>query len=280
LEGEKMKRKLPVFIILLVPAIICISISCEKKQVVTSKYPVVTAPTGTYEGQYNDDVSEFLGIRYAAPVEPFKRAQDVNTTTADVIEARNWGASCLQASNEQGGVSRDSCSHDCLYLNIWTRDVATAGKPVIIWIHGGAYMSGSTTNPMYDGEFFVRNLEDGEDCVLVSINYRLSFLGGCDLSVLEGYTDEYADAVNLTKLDQMQALKWVHENIESWGGDANNVTIMGQSSGGGAVFHLMADPDANRYFKRAIEQSGSPMYKVIRRRKPGKIQKGYLKSLA
>ncbi|MGD9159339.1 MAG: carboxylesterase family protein, partial [Desulfobacteraceae bacterium] len=173
------------------------------------------------------------------------------------------GASCLQAPNEQGGVSRSSCSHDCLYLNIWTKEVATSGKPVMVWIHGGGYMSGSTANPMYDGEFFVRNLKKGEDCVFVSINYRLSFPGGCDLSVLEGYTDEYADAVNLTKLDQMQALKWINKNIGAWGGDADNITILGQSSGGGAVYHLMADPDANRYFNRAIEQSGAPMFKVI-----------------
>ncbi len=86
--------------------------------------------------------------------------------------------------------------------------------------------------------------------------------------------------MNLTKLDQMQALKWINENIVAWGGDVNNVTIMGQSSGGGAVYHLMADPEANRYFKRAIEQSGVPMFKVIMTTKEEAWEnsKKYLKS--
>lgn len=109
---------------------------------------------------------------------------------------------------------------------------------------------------MIDPQYFVRNLPDGEDCVFVTINYRLNFMGGCDLSSLEGYTDEYAKAINISKLDQTQALKWVNENIEAWGGDADNVTIMGHSSGGAAVQMLMADPDSNQYFDRVIENSG------------------------
>ena len=221
--------------------------------------PMAKAPTGTYIGQNNNGVAEFLGIRYAAPIEHFKRAKDVTTTTDDMIKAQKWGYNCIQPFDEVELASQDPCSEDCLNLNIWTKDVNTAEKPVIVWIHGGGYVSGGETDPLYNGVNFVRNLPNGEDCIFVTINYRLSFMGGCDLSILPDYTDEYADAINLSKLDQTQALKWVGENIKAWGGDPKNVTIMGHSSGGGAVCLLMADPNSNKYFQRVIEQSGVPM---------------------
>lgn len=99
-----------------------------------------------------------------------------------------------------------------------------------MFIHGGSCIWGGTTDPSYDGEYFIRNLPEGEDCVLVTINYRMSIMSGVDMSVLEGYTDEYADAINLSKKDQTQALKWIQENISAFGGDPDNVTIMGQSA--------------------------------------------------
>lgn len=213
------------------------------------------APTGTYIGQENDGVAEFKGIRYGE-FKPFLPATDVTTTEADEIKATDWGAACIQPYSEVEVASQGECSQDCLFLNIFTKDVESAGKPVIVWIHGGSYIWGGANDPCYDPQYFVRNLPDGEDCVFVTINYRLNFMGGCDLSSLEGYTDEYAKAINLSKLDQTQALKWVNENITAWGGDANNVTIMGHSSGGAAVQMLMADPDSNQYFNRVIENSG------------------------
>ncbi len=145
---------------------------------------------------------------------------------------------------------------DCLFLNIWTKDSEVKDKPVIVWIHGGSNVWGGGTDPMYDGSIFVRNLPEGEDCVFVSINYRLSFLGGIDMSLLDGYTDEYSEAVNLRHLDRIQVLKWVNENIDAWGGNADNVTVVGQSSGAMAVQCLMIDEKANCYFNRGIEASG------------------------
>jgi len=217
--------------------------------------PTVTASTGTYIGQENDGVAEFKGIRYGE-YEPFLPATDVTTTEDDEIVVTDWGASCIQPYDEVEVASQGECSQDCLYLNVFTKDVTSSDKPVIVWIHGGSYIWGGTNDPCYDPQYFVRNLPDGEDCVFVTINYRLNFMGGCDLSSLEGYTDEYASAINISKLDQTQALKWVSENIEAWGGDADNVTVMGHSSGGAAVQMLMADPDSNQYFNRVIENSG------------------------
>ena len=224
--------------------------------------PVAKAPTGTYIGLNDNGVTEFLGIRYAAPIEHFKRAKDVTTTTNDVIKAQKWGYNCIQPYDEVEVASQAPCSQDCLYLNIWTKDVSTAGKPVIVWIHGGGYIWGGTTDPMYYGENFVRDLAKSEDCVFVSINYRLNFMGGCDLSVLPDYTDEYADAINLSMLDQTQALKWVSENIAAWGGDPKNITIAGHSSGGSTVYSLAVSPNSNKYVNRVIEDSGVPMFTI------------------
>ena len=221
----------------------------------TSEAPVVASPTGTYTGVENDGVSEFKGIRYGE-FKPFQPATDVTTTEEDEIDATDWGASCIQPYSEVEVASQGECSQDCLFLNVFTKDVTSKDKPVIVWIHGGSYIWGGANDPCYDPQYFVRNLPDGEDCVFVTINYRLNFMGGCDLSSLEGYTDDYAKSRNISKLDQTQALKWVSENIEAWGGDADNVTVMGHSSGGAAVQMLMADPDSNQYFNRIVENSG------------------------
>ena len=221
----------------------------------TSEAPVVASPTGTYTGVENDGVSEFKGIRYGE-FKPFQPATDVTTTEEDEIDATDWGASCIQPYSEVEVASQGECSQDCLFLNVFTKDVTSKDKPVIVWIHGGSYIWGGANDPCYDPQYFVRNLPDEEDCVFVTINYRLNFMGGCDLSSLEGYTDDYAKSRNISKLDQTQALKWVSENIEAWGGDADNVTVMGHSSGGAAVQMLMADPDSNQYFNRIVENSG------------------------
>lgn len=226
----------------------------------------VAAPNGTYVGHDNNGIAEFLGIKYGE-MEPFKPATDVSTTTDDVIEAAEFGFNCIQPYDEVEMASQDPCSQDCLYLNVWTKDVATTDKPVIMFIHGGSCVWGGTSDPTYDGEYFVRDLAKGEDCCFITINYRMSIFGGLDLSSLEGYTDEYYDAINMSKLDQTQALKWIHNNIEAFGGDPNNVTIMGQSAGGGAVEMLMADQDTHEYFNRAIINSGTQSREALSKEK-------------
>lgn len=228
----------------------------------SAEEPVVAAPTGTYIGVANDGVMEFKGIRYGE-FTPFLPATDVTTTTEDQIEAKEWGYNCIQEYSEFERASQHPCSHDCLFLNIFTKDTTTKNKPVIFFIHGGGYIVGGESDPAYDPQYFVRNLPEGEDCVFVTINYRMNFMGGCDLSSLEGYTDEYAMAKDLSKLDQIQALKWVSENISAFGGDPENVTIMGQSSGASAVQTLYVDPDCNKYFNRCIQESGVLNAKIV-----------------
>lgn len=216
----------------------------------------VEAKNGTYVGRNNQGIAEFKGIRYGT-FEPYKPAGELNTTSTDKIYALNFGPGCLQPYDDVEIASQLPTAHDCLTLNVWTKNVETKGKPVIMFIHGGSCIWGGSDDPTYDGQFFVRDLMSDEDAVMVTINYRMSILGGLDLSSLEGYSDDYADAMNLSKCDQISALKWIHENIEAFGGDPNNVTIMGQSAGGGAVEMLMADPSVHEYFHRAIVNSGA-----------------------
>ncbi|MCO7121541.1 carboxylesterase family protein [Ihubacter massiliensis] len=265
-----MKRKALLASIMALLLAVCISFagcgSTDKDSAEKTKDVKVTAPTGTYIGQENNGVAEFKGIRYGE-FAPFKPAADVTTTEDDQIEATEFGKNCIQPYDEVEVASQDPCSQDCLFLNVWTKDVATKDKPVIMFIHGGSCIWGGTSDPTYDGEYFVRNLAENEDCVFITINYRLSILGSLDLSGLEGYTDDYASAINLSKLDQTQALKWINQNIEAWGGDTENVTIMGQSAGGGAVEMLMADTDTHKYFNRAVINSGSQSREALSKEK-------------
>ena len=220
--------------------------------------PKVEAPTGIYTGNSVDGIEEYLGIRYAAPVQRWKRAEDVTTTAEDVIDATKWGPCCTQPYNEVEVASQGELSEDCLNLNIWTKDSKTEDKPVFVFIHGGGFMNGGSNDPMYEGDSMVKGLADGEDMVYVSINYRTNLFGSIDLTGLEGYTDEYYDAVNLWILDQIQALKWINENISSWGGDPANVTVCGQSCGGMAISYMLSMPEATQYFQKAIIESGAP----------------------
>lgn len=220
--------------------------------------PVATAPTGTYEGVSNDGIQEFFGIRYAAPVERWKPATDVTTTSDDQIDATKWGPCCTQPYNEVEIASQGELSEDALNLNIWTKDVATTDKPVFVYIHGGAFINGGSHDPMYEGENFIKNVPEGEDAVFVSINYRTNIFGNIYLNDLEGYTDEYKYAPNLFLLDQIQALKWISENIEGFGGDPGNVTVCGQSCGGMSISYMLAMEDATQYFQKAIIESGAP----------------------
>ena len=220
------------------------------------------APNGTYIGQENNGIAEFLGIRYAAPVERWKAPKDVSTTSKDVITAQQWGNSCIQPYDEVEIASQWKQSQDCLTLNVWTKDVNTKGKPVLVFIHGGSYTVGGTYDPLYDGEDFVRNLAESDDAVMVTINYRIGMFGSLDLSSLDGYTDDYYDAINMWLLDQMQALKWINKNIEAFGGEPGNVTVFGQSAGGMSTAYLMAKPEARQCFQKAIIESGIPFYGI------------------
>jgi para-nitrobenzyl esterase len=138
---------------------------------------------------------------------------------------------------------------DCLFLNVWTPAADDARRPVMVWIHGGAFRGGSGSTPVFDGSAFAR---DG--VVLVTLNYRLHALGFL-------YLDELFDGAtgtgNLGILDQIAALEWVRDNIAVFGGDPDNVTIFGQSAGAMCVTSLLATPAADGLYRRAIAQSGA-----------------------
>ncbi|WP_414703192.1 carboxylesterase/lipase family protein [Proteiniphilum sp. UBA5384] len=141
---------------------------------------------------------------------------------------------------------------DCLRINIWTPKTGNDKKrPVMVWLHGGGYAAGSgQEHPAYEGS----NMARRGDVVVVSLNHRLNVLGFLDLSA---FGDKYAQSGNVGLLDLVAALEWVKENIEQFGGDPNNVTLFGQSGGGGKVTTLMATPAAEGLFHKAIVQSGS-----------------------
>lgn len=164
---------------------------------------------------------------------------DPTTSVNDEIEfsfQHNWGY-----TNE-----------DCLSLNVWTPQASTSQKrPVMVWFHGGGFTAGSSVElPSYDGE----NLARKGDVVVVTLNHRLNVLGYLDLSA---YGDKYKNSANAGLMDLVAALQWVRQNIAQFGGDPANVTIFGQSGGGGKVTSLMNAPSAKGLFHKAIVQSGS-----------------------
>ena len=173
-----------------------------------------------------------------------------------VYEAYHYGKAPVQAPGDPA--IANGMSEDCLYLNIWLaqQDASAAAgkKPVIVWIYGGAFDVGGATDPQYDCHNLVR---ENPAVIVVTINYRVSFFGFFHLSHLPDGKD-YTDSQNLGLLDQLMALKWVHENIAGFGGDPGNVTIWGESAGAASCTLLPLIEGSHKYFKRVIAQSGAP----------------------
>ena len=136
---------------------------------------------------------------------------------------------------------------DCLFLNVWAPEADAKPRPVMVWIHGGAYTFGSAGQPLFDGTALV----SAGDVVLVTVNYRLGALGFLDLSAVD--SDGFDG--NLALKDVLLALHWVRANIAAFGGDPGRVTVFGESAGGGLVTTLLAVPAARGLFHRAIAQS-------------------------
>ncbi|MEO0604526.1 MAG: carboxylesterase family protein, partial [Myxococcota bacterium] len=143
-------------------------------------------------------------------------------------------------------------SEDCLFLNVYTPADMTGSKPVLVWIHGGAYQNGSSHE--YEPIEFVEH----HDVIVVTLNYRLGIFGFLDLREFGG---AYADSVNLAIQDQVAALAWVEDNVAAFGGDPSNVTLFGQSAGANAVFSLLATPSAEGLFDKAMAFSGGEVFK-------------------
>src|SRR5204863_6076508 len=140
-------------------------------------------------------------------------------------------------------------SEDCLFLNIWTPALDRARRPVMVYIHGGAYSTGSGSSPIYDGTRMARR----GDVVVVTLNHRLNAFGYAYLARL---VPELADSGNAGQLDLILALDWVRANIAAFGGDPGKVMVFGQSGGGAKIATLMATPSAAGLFHRAATMSG------------------------
>jgi len=220
-----------------------------------SSSPRVQIETGTIEGKASGPVSSFLGIPYAAPTGGKLRwkppAPAVKWT--GVRSATEFGARCMQGPVYPDMVFRDvGGSEDCLSLNVWTpANGATAKLPVMVWIYGGGFMAGATSEPRQDGGMLAK-----QGVVVVSMNYRLGIFGFFALPELAVESDKKA-AGNYGLLDQVAALEWVHRNIASFGGDPANVTIFGESAGSFSASALMASPVAKGLFNKAIGESGA-----------------------
>ncbi|AMN39016.1 carboxylesterase/lipase family protein [Rhodoplanes sp. Z2-YC6860] len=209
---------------------------------------VVQTKSGTLRGARENGLTVFRGVPYAAapvgelrfaPPQPVAPWRDVRDATRDG-PVPPQGRSRL--AHVMGDFERPQ-SEDCLTLNIWTRATDGKKRPVMVWIHGGAFSSGAGSLPWYSGERFALN----GDVVVVSINYRLGALGFlCLPGVSPG---------NLGLLDQVAALKFVRDNIAAFGGNPDNVTVVGQSAGGASISILMTMPLAAGLFRRAILQS-------------------------
>ncbi|MBO5550950.1 MAG: carboxylesterase family protein [Lachnospiraceae bacterium] len=211
---------------------------------------------GTFVGKRRDNIIAFKGIPFVGkqPVGEYRWKAPVDYTPDDgIYEAYYNGKTCPQP---EGDVAASYCQgEDCLYLNIWKADEAGAEKkPVMVWIYGGAFETGGTADPNYEGHNFI---EENPDVILVSVGYRVGILGFCHLSHLPDGAD-YTDSPNLGLLDQKMALKWVHDNIAAFGGDSENVTIWGESAGAASCTLLPLIEGSQKYFKRVIAESGAP----------------------
>lgn len=213
---------------------------------------IIRLHSGQITGKTDGEVCSFLGIPYAAPPVGelrWKPPHEVAPWT-QVKSCTEFGPACPQPKQKDDS----GYSEDCLYLNVWTpAKEAAEPLPVMVWIHGGAFNFGSSSQPEYNG----RNLAN-KGVVVVTINYRLGPLGFLAHPLL---SKESADGVsgNYGLLDQIAALKWVQKNIAEFGGDPDRVTIFGQSAGSRSVSLLMISPLSKGLFHRAIAQSGGPI---------------------
>ncbi len=221
----------------------------------------ITTPLGEIKGLEDEDCERYLGIRYAkAPVGELRfRAPQPVERWDGVYDATALGPSAPQPPPLPGSFMVEGelrTDEDCLFLNVYTRKADGGRRPVMVWIHGGAYIIGS--GDMYDGRSLVRH----GDVVVVTLNYRLGALGWLALDHLDA---SLAGSGNNGIRDQIEALRWVRDNIAAFGGDPGNVTIFGESAGGGSIGALLAARDADGLYHRAIVESGpvaiAPPYK-------------------
>lgn len=226
------------------------SMSCGSSRVVSTQY-------GKVEGIYEDGQHVFKGIPYAAPPVGRLRWQAPQPPVSwdGVRPAREYGT--IAPQNPLPGtealaalIAGEPQDENCLFLNIWTPDLRKARRPVMVWIHGGAFIIGSGSQEMFRGNTLVRC----GDVVLVTLNYRMGALGFMNLKELTQGRIPATGCEGL--LDQIAALDWIRANIEEFGGDPGNITVFGESAGAMSIGDLLTMPAARGKFHKAILESG------------------------
>src|SRR5437762_5818781 len=234
--------------------------------------PIVETAGGKVRGAANAGIYAFKGIPYGAstagpnrfqpprPAEPWAGVRDALALGG---RAPQWQAAPTRRPGMAtllGPVDTSPETEDCLSLHVWTAGLDGARRPVMVWLHGGAFHFGSANRAVTDGA----NLARRGDVVVVSVNHRLNILGHFDLSGIAG--ERYAHSGNAVVLDLIAALECVRGNVDRFGGDPGNVTTFGDSGGGGKVSVLLAMPAARGLFHRAVIQSGASVRVSTRQR--------------
>jgi para-nitrobenzyl esterase len=256
----KTKHRNLINVLWLITAVILTSASAQETkksgqgQGTNSATPTVRTASGIVRGVTEGDVSSFKGIPYAAPPVGDNRWRPPQPLRAwqGERDASSFGAQCPQAGFPRGSAMSANSSEDCLFVNVW-RPAAVAQRarlPVMVWIHGGAFVFGSGSFPGSAGGPFAR-----QGVILVSLNYRLGRLGFFAFPALSCEHPEELKG-NYAYMDQVAALEWVQKNIAAFGGDPKNVTIFGESAGGVSVHSLLTNPIARGLFHKAIIESG------------------------
>jgi len=228
--------------------------------------PTPTGPVATEAGLVSGiknettGVTAYKGIPFAAPPIGELRWKKPQPTTPwkGVRICADFGPSPMQVKpvpflvyTKEFLIPEKPVSEDCLYLNVWTRAAKGDKRPVFVWIYGGAFLSGGTAVPIYDGEAMAK-----KGIVFVSVNYRVGVFGFLASAALSQESPNHASG-NYALMDQIAGLEWIQKNIAAFGGDPANVTIAGQSAGSMSVNCLVASPVAKGLFKNAISESGS-----------------------
>ncbi len=230
----------------------------ENKRITGEGYDksmAVKCVNGTFVGKKTENIIMYRGIPYVGkqPVGELRWKAPVDVVPDDGVYEAYYNAKSAYGNPKLETGSYYDLSEDCLYLNVWKSDDDSSGKkPVMVWIHGGGFEAGGTVDPMFDCHNFV---QENPEVIVVTIAYRLGPFGFLHLSHLPDGGD-YKDSQNLGLLDQVKALKWVHENIKGFGGDPDNVTIWGESAGAGSCSLLPLIEGSQAYFRRVIAQSG------------------------
>ncbi len=213
---------------------------------------VVETTAGLVQGTLEDGIYRYLGVPYAQATERFVPAGEVEPWEG-IFVADSYGSMSPQGaiSGVGGAADQSGTDNNCQNLNIWTPGAGDGqARPVMVWLHGGGFSTGSANEAGYDGA----NLSRDGDVVVVGVNHRLNVFGHLDLSA---YGEKYQYSANVGIADIVDALEWIQKNIAAFGGDPENVTIFGQSGGGAKVLALMTSPYAQGLFDKGIVQSGA-----------------------